>query len=153
MVHHRRTVQLFVSENIAKELEQAFADLEEIEGALKVIRSFPLISLSFFKKLKTIRGEKMEGSYALHVVDNQNLQSLFDHPVEILAGKLFVHFNPKLCIQHIEYLTNYTTDVEDVSRYTNGDEVACKWKLKLLRFGSLNQFVPFFFPSRQYAET
>lgn len=67
-------------------------------------------------------------------MDNQNLQSLFDHPVEIRAGKIFFHFNPKLCYKYIEALKKDVHDMrhlekfapEDVAVNSNGDKVACK---------------------------
>ncbi len=67
-------------------------------------------------------------------MDNQNLQSLFDHKVEIEIGKLFFHFNPKLCYKTIEALKPDVVDlrnvdklaIEDVAVNSNGDKVACK---------------------------
>lgn len=119
---------------MVRELETALSNIEEIEGALKITRSFPLVSLSFFKKLKIIHGKSIVDNYALSVMDNQNLQYLFDHPVKIAKGKLFFHFNPKLCYNDIEKLKNETVElrnvdkfaVEDVARNSNGDKVACK---------------------------
>ncbi len=43
-------------ENIIKELEQNLGDIEEIRGILKVVRSFPLLSLNFLKSLRNITG-------------------------------------------------------------------------------------------------
>lgn len=130
----------FVSENVIKELEKSFSDVEEIEGGLKIIRSYPLISLNFFKKLKLIRGNKIQENYALYVMDNQNLQSLFGHDVEIARGKLFFHFNSKLCYKTIMELKKDVFElrnvekvaIEDVAINSNGDKVACKYSQSCL---------------------
>lgn len=125
---------IYVSENEIKELEESLSDIEEIEGALKVIRSYPLVSLSFFKKLKVIHGRKIQQNYALYVLDNQNLQSLFEHEVKIEQGKIFFHFNSKLCYKTIEDIKKDVYDlrgvekfdIEEVALNSNGDKVACK---------------------------
>jgi insulin receptor len=73
---------------------------------------------------------------ALIVRDNQNLQELWDWSskpkgLKIKQGKLFFHFNPKLCIYKIKKLQensglpNYTDS--EVARDSNGDKVACKY--------------------------
>lgn len=119
--------------SIVKELEQSLSSIVEIDGYLKVIRSFPLLSLNFLKNLKRIRGEKLENKkYALILLDNQNLQDLWDdnHTLIIEKGKLFFHFNPKLCYYKIERLKSMITDEvefidEDVARTSNGDKIAC----------------------------
>lgn len=36
--------------------------IEEITGYLKVVRSFPLVSLTFLRKLHVIKGEILESS-------------------------------------------------------------------------------------------
>lgn len=125
---------LLFTDNVVKELETALSDIEEIEGSLKIIRSFPIVSLSFFKKLRIIHGRQLETDrYALYVMENQNLQSLFTQNVKILKGKLFFHFNPKLCYSNIERLKDGVNDlqnitkipIEDVATNSNGDKVAC----------------------------
>lgn len=47
-------------DNIAAELEANLGQLEEITGYLKVRRSYALVSLSFLRKLRVIRGEDQE---------------------------------------------------------------------------------------------
>lgn len=136
------TVIFHVSENVIKELEQSLSDIEEIEGALKVMRSYPLISLNFFKKLKVIHGRNIQENYALYVMDNQNLQSLFDKPVLIERGKIFFHFNSKLCYATIEKIKPDIIDlrgvekfaIEDVATNSNGDKVACKYEISFPLF-------------------
>lgn len=53
---------LFILVNIVKELEESLSMIEEIKGYLKVVRSFPLVSLTFLRKLHIIRGETLESS-------------------------------------------------------------------------------------------
>ncbi|XP_037048445.1 insulin-like receptor [Bradysia coprophila] len=114
------------------ELEEALSNIKEIRGALKITRSLPLVSLSFFKNLRVIHGNGTD-YYTLYVMDNPNLESIFDHPVAIERGKLFFHFNPKLCYQTIQNIKKDVTDlsdvqnfaIEDVSINSNGDKVAC----------------------------
>lgn len=50
----------FSLDNIAAELEASLGQLEEITGYLTVRRSYALVSLSFFRKLRLIRGEEQE---------------------------------------------------------------------------------------------
>ncbi|XP_011696536.1 PREDICTED: insulin-like receptor [Wasmannia auropunctata] len=131
-------IQIRGGKNIVKELEDSLGTLEEIDGYLKIVRSFPLISLNFLKNLRVIRGKDLEnGKYSLMVLDNQNLQELWDwstHPnITILSSvgpaKLFFHFNPKLCLHEIEKLREKAKLEEfndhDVASSSNGDKVAC----------------------------
>lgn len=55
-------ILIFILVNIVKELEESLSMIEEITGYLKVVRSFPLVSLSFLRKLHVIRGEILESS-------------------------------------------------------------------------------------------
>lgn len=131
-------IQIRGGKNIVKELEDNLSTIEEINGYLKVIRSFPLISLNFLKNLRVIHGKILENNrYSLAVLDNQNLQELWDwstHPnLTILSSagspKVFFHFNPKLCMYKINMLRdkakldNFTE--HDVAINSNGDKVAC----------------------------
>lgn len=50
----------FFLENIVKDLEKNMGMIEEIGGYLKIVRSFPLVSLNFLKNLKRIRGNQLE---------------------------------------------------------------------------------------------
>lgn len=115
-------------------MELALSDIEQIDGSLKIVRSFPIVSLNFFKKLARIKGNLLESErYALYLMDNQNIQSLFPQNVTIDHGKLFFHFNPKLCPAVIEELKDNVIDLryvdqfapEDVAKNSNGDKVAC----------------------------
>lgn len=47
-------------DNLAAELEANLGLIEEISGYLKIRRSYALVSLSFFRKLRLIRGETLE---------------------------------------------------------------------------------------------
>lgn len=123
--------------HIVRELEENLAAIEEIQGYLKVSRSFPLTSLNFLKNLRIIHGNKLEDNwYSLVVLENQNLQELWDWSsrpqglqLKIVKGHLRFHYNPKLCMSEIDKLQNisgapnYTNF--DVARESNGDKVAC----------------------------
>ncbi|KAG5668610.1 hypothetical protein PVAND_016546 [Polypedilum vanderplanki] len=124
--------------NIVKELEASLSGIEEIKGYLKIARSHPILSMSFLKKLRKIHGNSLEGGRnALVVWENQNLQELWDesHRIEIVQGKLFFHFNPKLCFYKIEQLANKSADgrknptemIEnyDTAKISNGDKTPC----------------------------
>lgn len=52
---------LVLADNIAAELEASLGQLEEITGHLTVRRAYALVSLSFLRKLRVIRGEHLEG--------------------------------------------------------------------------------------------
>ncbi|VVC26261.1 Hypothetical protein CINCED_3A024692 [Cinara cedri] len=133
-------IQIRGGMNIVKELEESLSMIEEITGYLKVVRSFPLVSLTFLRKLHVIRGETLESSkYALVVLDNQNLVELWDWntrkpdgELQIERGQIFFHFNPKLCIYRIKQLQTKLGDrfkvVDDleVAPNSNGDKIACK---------------------------
>ncbi|XP_076237917.1 insulin receptor [Calliopsis andreniformis] len=118
--------------NIMNELSDAFGLVEEITEYLKVTHSFPITSLGFFKKLKVIKGERLDMNNAsLTVVDNPNLSGLFppDQKLKIERGRIVFHYNPKLCLSKIVELskmvniTNFTdTEVQPES---NGEKVAC----------------------------
>jgi insulin receptor len=85
--------------------------------------------------------------YSFVLLDNQNLQELWDwntrpEDLRIVNGRLFFHFNPKLCLYKIEKLKQVAqlpdfTDLE-VAANSNGDKVACKYsfkpQLKVLNF-------------------
>lgn len=68
------------------------------------------------------------------VLDNQNLQDLWDwknRTLRIERGKLFFHFNPKLCYSKIEILRDNAklgnfTELE-VAATSNGDKIACMY--------------------------
>uniref|UniRef100_A0A6B2ED02 Tyrosine-protein kinase receptor n=1 Tax=Phlebotomus kandelakii TaxID=1109342 RepID=A0A6B2ED02_9DIPT len=121
--------------NIVKELEEFLSNIEEIDGYLKVARSFPLMSLSFLKNLKVIHGKTLEyNSNSLIVLDNPNLQSLWNttSQLRIEKGRISFHYNPKLCLYKIEALKNSLPnngirfyEEQDVAKTSNGDKIAC----------------------------
>lgn len=118
--------------NIMNELADAFGLIEEITEYLKITHSFPITSLSFFKKLKVIKGKNLDVNNAsLVVLDNPNLNSLFppSQKITIENGRLFFHYNPKLCLSKIHEfgkmvnIDNFTS--LEVQPESNGDKVAC----------------------------
>nr|BBI47313.1 insulin-like peptide receptor 1 [Gnatocerus cornutus] len=126
-------IQIRGGRNVVNELEESLGMIEEIDGYLKVVRSFPLVSLNFLKNLKVIHGNQLESQkYVFVVLDNQNLQELWDwekKDLRITNGRLFFHFNPKLCLKEIRKLekkTNMTNVTEiEVAPNSNGDKIAC----------------------------
>jgi insulin receptor len=54
--------KICIAENVVKELEENLGMLEEIEGYLKIVRSFPLVSLNFLRRLKFIHGKKLDSN-------------------------------------------------------------------------------------------
>ncbi|GIY26330.1 insulin receptor [Caerostris darwini] len=128
-------IQIQGGDNIIKELESSLSSIQEIKGYLKIARSFPLVSLNFLRDLTVIHGEQLDKKeYALLVLDNQNLQELWNWEsrktkLRIEGGKVFFHFNSKLCPNKIKELQKYAEvkewDERDVSPSSNGDRVAC----------------------------
>lgn len=105
-----------------------------IEGNLSIVRSFPLVSLGFFKKLRVVKGETGgKDRYGLKVLENPNLEALFPRNVTIEHGRMFFHFNPKLCMKTIYEFKERVIDlrgveklpVDEVAPYSNGDKIAC----------------------------
>lgn len=57
-------IQIRGGRNVVKELEDNLNMIEIIDGYLKIVRSFPLISLGFLKNLREINGKHLEsGKY------------------------------------------------------------------------------------------
>ncbi|XP_061879803.1 insulin receptor a [Entelurus aequoreus] len=119
--------------NIAAELESSLGQLEEITGYMTVRRSYALVSLSFFRKLRVIRGEETEiGNYSFYALDNQNLRQLWDwtkHKLTIPQGRMFFHYNSKLCmaeIRKMEEVTGTRGRKNDIASKTNGDQASCE---------------------------
>ncbi|ELV09991.1 Insulin receptor [Tupaia chinensis] len=130
--------------NLAAELEANLGLIEEISGYLKIRRSYALVSLSFFRKLRVIRGETLEiGNYSFYALDNQNLRQLWDwskHNLTITQGKLFFHYNPKLCLSEIHKMeevsgTKGRQERNDIAPKTNGDQASCE--NELLKFSHI----------------
>ncbi|NXT71610.1 INSRR protein, partial [Chaetops frenatus] len=122
--------------NLASELQSSLGLIETITGFLKIKHSFALVSLSFFKNLKLIRGDSMvDGNYTLYVLDNQNLQQLWDwshHILSIPVGKMYFAFNPKLCLAEIYRMEEVTgtkgrQNKAEINPRTNGDRASCEY--------------------------
>uniref|UniRef100_A0A8B9K959 Tyrosine-protein kinase receptor n=1 Tax=Astyanax mexicanus TaxID=7994 RepID=A0A8B9K959_ASTMX len=121
--------------NIAAELEANLGQLEEITGYLTIRRAYALVSLSFLRKLRLIRGETQEiGNYSFYALDNQNLRQLWDwskHNLTILQGRMFFHYNAKLCLSEIRKMEEVTGTKDrhtknDIALRTNGDQASCE---------------------------
>ena len=48
-----------VSDQIGLELEESLGSIEEVTHYVKIVRAIAIVSLSFFKKLKLIRGDRL----------------------------------------------------------------------------------------------
>ncbi|XP_063217710.1 insulin receptor-like [Bacillus rossius redtenbacheri] len=124
--------------NAVRVLEESMYSIEEIEGYLKVSRSFSLLNLNFFQNLRIIHGKSLDQlKYALVVMDNQDLEDLWDwssrrHGMKIENGSLFFHYNPKLYYSKIEKLREISGapnfNNTEVDRKSNGDKMACEIK-------------------------
>ncbi|XP_076354454.1 insulin receptor-like isoform X3 [Tachypleus tridentatus] len=135
MINGSLIIQINSGANIIEELEDNLKYIKEITGFLKVFRSYSLVSLNVLKNLKVIHGQQRDKqSYSLLVYNNQNLEDLWNwknqnYTLQFGQGKIFFHFNPKLCVDKIKELRNYSNvrdwDDRDVSPSSNGDRVAC----------------------------
>lgn len=133
--------------SVVNELKRFLSKIEVIEGHLKVARSDPLVSLTFFKNLKLIKGVNADGKplpVSFTLMENEHLQDLFNEnqTVYIENGQLNFHTNPKLCMSKIEKLRpmlskNVKFDLAAL-RKGNGDRVACDLKQLNVTITSLN---------------
>uniref|UniRef100_A0A7N4V309 Tyrosine-protein kinase receptor n=1 Tax=Sarcophilus harrisii TaxID=9305 RepID=A0A7N4V309_SARHA len=121
--------------NIASELENFMGLIETVTGYVKIRHSHALVSLSFLKNLRYILGEEqLEGNYSFYVLDNQNLQQLWDwnlHNLTIKEGKMYFAFNPKLCVSEIYRMeevsgTKGRQSKGDINTRNNGERASCE---------------------------
>ncbi|KAG7230736.1 hypothetical protein INR49_019549 [Caranx melampygus] len=144
VLHGDMIIKIRGGNNIAAELEASLGQIEEITGYLTVRRAYALVSLSFLRKLRTIRGEHLEGdTYAFYALDNQNLRELWDwskHNLTIERGRTFFHYNSKLCMSEIRKMEEVTgtkdrNQKNDIAVRNNGDQASCE--TKLLKFTTI----------------
>ncbi|XP_029004833.1 insulin receptor b [Betta splendens] len=137
VLHGNMIIKIRGGNNIAAELEASLGQIEEITGYLTVRRAYALVSLSFLRKLRVIRGEHLETDvYAFYALDNQNLRELWDwskHNLTIQRGRMFFHYNSKLCMSEIKKMEEVTGTKEhnqknDISLRNNGDQASCETK-------------------------
>ncbi|XP_008328737.1 insulin receptor-like [Cynoglossus semilaevis] len=135
VLHGNLVIKIRGGNNIAAELEASLGQLEEIKGFLTVRRAYALVSLSFLRKLRIIRGEHLETDvYAFYALDNQNLRELWDwskHNLTIERGRTFFHYNSKLCLSEIRKMEEVTGTKErnqknDIALRNNGDQASCE---------------------------
>ncbi|XP_012935847.1 putative molluscan insulin-related peptide(s) receptor [Aplysia californica] len=132
-------IQIMSGENIDKELTKNMGGIREVTGYIKIMRSYALLTLHFFKGLEIIGGEQLAlNLYSLLVVDNSNLLEIFPqeqmNKMAIRKGRVSFHGNRKLCFGKI---SNFTAKVGvrpqldskginvDISNTTNGDLIPC----------------------------
>uniref|UniRef100_A0A8C3B1N9 Tyrosine-protein kinase receptor n=1 Tax=Cyclopterus lumpus TaxID=8103 RepID=A0A8C3B1N9_CYCLU len=133
VLHGNMIIKIRGGNNIAAELEASLGQLEEITGFLTVRRAYALVSLSFLRKLRIIRGDV----FALYALDNQNLRELWDwskHNLTIYRGRTFFHYNSKLCMSEIRKMEEVTGTKErnqknDIAVRNNGEQASCETKL------------------------
>ncbi|XP_067137296.1 insulin-like peptide receptor [Centruroides vittatus] len=129
-------IQIKGENNVIQALTENLGYIQEIYGYLKIVRSFPLISLNFLRDLRIIYGEnKYLDSYSFVLLDNDNLEELWNwnnrhHKLEIRKGKISINFNPKLCVYKIKEMRNNCVIPEwadeDYSQNTNGHRIGCE---------------------------
>nr|BAB83667.1 insulin receptor [Paralichthys olivaceus] len=138
VLHGNMIIKIRGGNNIAAELEASLGQLEEITGYLTVRRAYALVSLSFLRKLRIIRGEHLETDvHAFYALDNQNLRELWDwskHNLTILRGRMFFHYNSKLCMSEIRKMEEVTgtkdrNQKNGIAVRNNGDQASCETKL------------------------
>uniref|UniRef100_A0A182MVW1 Tyrosine-protein kinase receptor n=1 Tax=Anopheles culicifacies TaxID=139723 RepID=A0A182MVW1_9DIPT len=120
-------------ENVVRELEKVLYSIEEIYGYLTIVRSYALMSLGFFRNLKVIHGTVLNANISLSVIDNQNLQELWNQNVTIKRGNVRFNDNPMLCVKFITSLKAHfgegvSIENEEQLNKTNGVRVACEVK-------------------------
>ncbi|XP_040162955.1 insulin-like receptor isoform X2 [Anopheles arabiensis] len=120
-------------ENVVRELEKVLYSIEEIYGYLTIVRSYALMSLGFFRNLKIIHGTVLNANLSLSVIDNQNLQELWNQNVTIKRGNVRFNDNPMLCVKKITSLKSHFDEGvgienEEQLNKTNGVRVACEIK-------------------------
>uniref|UniRef100_H2YE93 Tyrosine-protein kinase receptor n=1 Tax=Ciona savignyi TaxID=51511 RepID=H2YE93_CIOSA len=140
---------------VVEKLEAALVELREV-GSLLVRRSFPLVSLSFLKSFRRITGEDdyLGGadSYSVYIVENKNLKDLWKVDsfkdgtnFTIGGGKAYFQYNPYLCMDKIDKISNLTAEIEDendISLLSNGDSVTCVMeKLEIVSVTDLGDVV------------
>lgn len=120
--------------NVVKQLEDHLGQIKVIKKNLKITRSYPLVSLNFLKSLQRIEFDgARDAENAVMIMDNQNLQDLFDPPRNLTIlnnGVIGFHYNPKLCMYKIEafkkkLVTKNRYDSLEAVRNSNGDKIAC----------------------------
>lgn len=132
------------SPDLMQTLTENLGSIEMITGYLRITKSYALQTLSFFRSLREIQGQTLDRKdYSLLVIDNANLQELFswnrsmnnfNNPAQVPQiklgrGRVYFQLNPKLCLNKIYELSNYTNiknfSESDVSDLSNGDKAAC----------------------------
>ena len=151
------TIQI-TGKNIVDELGKNLDKVSVITGSLKISRSFPIVSLDFFKNLKEIQGAitpdtnlATKTHYSLEILENENLQKLFPANSNVRItfrngpdgiakpGKAFIHYNQKLCRTEIKKLLRDSQMHDpgdkspDISYGTNGHKSVCSEKVLKLR--------------------
>ncbi|XP_062122366.1 LOW QUALITY PROTEIN: insulin-like receptor [Drosophila sulfurigaster albostrigata] len=119
--------------HILEELEAGLGRIHTINTYLKIHLTYELPSLSFFKSLREIKGQKtIDDRYALYVLENRDLEGIWGENQNVsINGSIFFHFNPKLCLDKIDALKPFlpgkpqTFNKNEVAEDSNGDKGIC----------------------------
>lgn len=92
------------------------------------------MSLCIMKNVFMLSCVLFSRNYSFYALDNQNLRQLWDwskHKLAILQGRMFFHYNPKLCMSEILKMEEVTGTrgrqiKTDIATKTNGDQASCK---------------------------
>lgn len=123
-------------------LEHGLGAVHTITSFLKVHLTYGLTSLDFLKSLRRINGnETVDGRYTLYVLENRDLETLWaENQTLQINGSVFFHFNPKLCIEHIDKLKPMLPNKplkfnkNEVAEDSNGDKGKCMLLLFIFLF-------------------
>lgn len=125
---------IYFVEHLTDALIAGFGMVETIETYLQIYSTYGIVTLDFFKSLKTIKGNvKFDGRYSLYVLENRDLEHIWgdNQTVQIETGSIFFHFNPKLCFETIEQLKPMlpdkptTLNKNEVAEDSNGNKGTC----------------------------
>ena len=115
------------------ELKAGLGSIKIIKTYLKVHRTYGMRSLEFFSSLTNITGETLlNGKFTLYILENNDLETLWgkNQTVFIINGRVFFHFNAKLCYSTIDairpMMKNSTSfDENEVAKDSNGLRGTC----------------------------
>lgn len=95
-----------------------------------------LVGIGYELKLIFFLQKLPSRNYSFYVLDNHNLQQLWDwnhHNLTIKEGKMYFAFNPKLCVSEIYRMeevsgTKGRQSKGDINPRNNGERASCKFK-------------------------
>lgn len=118
--------------------------LYSADDLFKIIRGNTVFKFSYIKVFCVEIGNELKlilflqklpsRNYSFYVLDNHNLQQLWDwnhHNLTIKEGKMYFAFNPKLCVSEIYRMeevsgTKGRQSKGDINPRNNGERASCK---------------------------